>query len=203
MADREISADGLASALQSLPVGDPPGIVQVQPSLWAAVPDPDAVGDDRPGVDAGEPRGAGRPPGARNKSTEDWRQFLLSRYRSPLLGAAEICNTHPVQLAKDLGIKPYEALQAWMTAARFLASYTHSKMPLALEIKDERTVTFQFMVGEKPAAGAEPGRLGGIAETFQPMIDDASPTDSEVQQYQRFSRAVLEASDLDAPDLPE
>ena len=120
-----------------------------------------------------------------------------------MLGAAEIANTHPKQLAKDLGIKPYEAVQAWMTAARFVASYVHSKMPLALEVKDERTVTFQFLTGEKPNAGQEPGRLGGITETFQPMIDASEPSPAEVAQIQRFSQAVIDASDLPASDLDE
>ncbi len=46
----------------------------------------------------------GRPKGARNRSTEEWRRHILSRYRSPAVFLAEMYSRTPAQLAAELGL---------------------------------------------------------------------------------------------------
>jgi len=62
----------------------------------APMPMPEAKGTSGPK--------GGRPKGARNRSTEEWRSFVLSKYRSPLVFLAEMWSRTPAQLAAELGL---------------------------------------------------------------------------------------------------
>ncbi|CAN1721982.1 conserved protein of unknown function [Hyphomicrobium sp. 1Nfss2.1] len=62
----------------------------------APMPMPEAKGTSGPK--------GGRPKGARNRSTEEWRSFILSKYRSPLVFLAEMWSRTPAQLAAELGL---------------------------------------------------------------------------------------------------
>lgn len=44
----------------------------------------------------------GRPRGARNKSTEAWRELFLSKYRHPLMALGELTTMTPEQLAREM-----------------------------------------------------------------------------------------------------
>jgi len=79
------------------------------------------------------PRGRGRPPGSRNRSTEAWRQYLLHQYESPLVGLAEIYSRPVADLAAELGCSKAEAFRMQMVAMKELAPYMHGKMPLEIE----------------------------------------------------------------------
>lgn len=131
-------ASGFSAAVDGLPVGAVPGSDTDQPSLFGAPPaDPDGVGEL---VDAG-PRGPGRPPGAKNKSTDEWSRYILSRYRSPLIALAEIASATPHRLADELSrhltgdkrVTELQALELIVKAAEKLAPYLHQKQPLALD----------------------------------------------------------------------
>lgn len=85
-------------------------------------------------------RGPGRPPGSRNKNTDEWRNYILSRHRSPLEALAQTYCMPVEELAKKLGLvnKPtfeqaLELLKLQLMAAKELAPYVHQKMPMALE----------------------------------------------------------------------
>lgn len=52
------------------------------------------------------PRG-GRPAGARNKSTEAWRELFLSKYRHPMMVLGELTARTPEQLARELKLYKY------------------------------------------------------------------------------------------------
>ncbi|WP_414462947.1 hypothetical protein [Hyphomicrobium sp. DY-1] len=52
------------------------------------------------------PRG-GRPRGSRNKSTEQWRELFLSKYRHPMMTLGELTSMTPADLARALGLYMY------------------------------------------------------------------------------------------------
>jgi hypothetical protein len=123
---------GLAAALEATGPGEPPvAPVEQLPLLPAdqleALPD-DATA--RRQALTQPRRGPGRPPGARNRSTEDWRRYLLSKYRSPLEALAEAYSRPVRDLAAELDCKPIEAFAVQMRAAADLAPYLHGKMPV-------------------------------------------------------------------------
>lgn len=64
-----------------------------------------ADADDAPGPLAPLPperRGAGRPKGARNRSTKEWVEFFLSRHQSPLMGLGATYARRAEDLAREL-----------------------------------------------------------------------------------------------------
>lgn len=90
----------------------------------------------------------GRPRGAVNRKTQEWADYLLSRYPSPLQGLAEIYSRPVKDLARELGFevdgkrtaKPeqlLELLKVQISAADKLAPYLHSKMPVAIDTGDQ------------------------------------------------------------------
>lgn len=92
-----------------------------------------------PRTSTGKP---GRPPGARNKSTEEWKHLFLTKYRSPLFAAGELYSRPIEQLAADLGLR-WEALDfdqkvRLLTFQRDTAlgvlPFVHSKQPLAVQV---------------------------------------------------------------------
>ena len=159
-----------------------------QPSLFGMMPpDPDGVGEL---VDAapGERRGRGRPAGSRNRSTQEWSRFVLSRYRSPLIGLAEIASATPHELQAALGGPPRaagavgldggaaapgegitlaECLRLIMQAQASLAPYLHQKQPLAIDAGGVGMMTIIIQKGD-----------GALAEGARILpIDDAEETE--------------------------
>ncbi|WP_131618208.1 hypothetical protein [Roseivivax marinus] len=160
---------------------------EVQGSLFGGeVPEPDGVGDLE---EPAKPRGRGRPPGSRNRSTDDWSKFLLTRYRSPLVGLAEIAQASPLELQRELGGSPskenpdgctlVEALRIIMQAQAALAPYVHQKMPTAID--GGGVAMMQVIVNA--GTGSE------AAETLE--IRPVQETE-EYQQLSESDRATLE-----------
>lgn len=94
--------------------------------------------DDAPLPADDQPKKAGRPKGARNRSTEQWRKFLLSQYQSPLVTLAETLNKSIEELARDLGKRcppdyeqSLELFRIQLQCAKELAPYLHKKQPQA------------------------------------------------------------------------
>lgn len=100
-------------------------------------------------------RGAGRPPGAKNKRTEEWTDWLLSNYRSPLEGLAQACSMSVRDLAELLSCKPLEAYKLQIEAAKALAPYLHQKQAVAVDLKSKNLV--QLVIGELPELDGEGG----------------------------------------------
>lgn len=108
-------------------------------------------------------RGAGRPPGAKNKNTEAWREFILARYPSPLQGLAEIMSRNVCDLAAELGYlkkdergrvvrRPLpdelrELLKIQIAAMKELAPYVHSKQPIAVEAGEHGLISLVINAG--------------------------------------------------------
>lgn len=150
MSDR--SEDGLATgfALAMERGGaDAPGAPVAQPGLFGSVIE-DADGPPEARREPGKP---GRPPGSRNKRSEDWARFILSRFKSPLVVLAEIASADLGRIAQELEVEPATALGIKMRAAESLAPYLHEKRPQAVELPDGAGLTVVIQTGEAQQAG--------------------------------------------------
>lgn len=173
-------ATGAALAVEAAPPA-PWARPDGQASLFGLeVEEPDGIGELSPPPDDGaRGKGKGRPAGSRNRATEEWRNFLLSRYRSPLVVLAEIAQAHPVALAQELSepgedgaqVEPLEALRLIVSAAGTLAPYIHQRQPLAVE--GEGGALMQVIIN-----GASAAQLGAvIGDAVQPVDE------SHIYQY--------------------
>lgn len=168
-------ADGLATALE-LMMAETGGAGSTREAgaggaAAGETPAGDLFGEeaDAPMLVEPIPRGRGRPPGARNRSTEEWRQYLLGRYRSPIVALLELASRSPKQLAEELGLyervkiagEMYEdrlatgeALKAQITALTAVLPYLHAKAPVEIQVKDDgpRGV---LVIGELNVSGVQ------------------------------------------------
>ena len=111
-----------------------------------------------------EPTGQrGRPKGARNKSTDEWVRFHLSRYRSPLTGLAELHSRPLEQMVDELQriadkhkrwkpdprfdaggywervlVDPMEVLKLQKDCYVALLPYLHKRQPIEVEVDQRR-----------------------------------------------------------------
>lgn len=193
MADRENGWRGVAGALDDaagevlppepvqLSLLDALAVRRVHPigTMGAIVPAPDDDGEgDAASVDGAGRRGAGRPPGARNKSTEALRRYIFANYGNPLLNAARFASADPVELARYLGCEPREALSLILLAARIVAEYVASKMPATVRLDGKGAMAFGMFTGPAPAGG----------EAQVPTADPLQALLTYAKQYQGVSR---------------
>lgn len=161
---------GIAAALESLGATAEPELAEAEqlellPSL------PAAIGAD--GV--ARPRGPGRPPGARNRSTEAWRAYLLQRFGSPLEALLQVATAKTSELARDMGLKPGDAFRIQVDALEAALPYVHQKLPQAVEVHGEGAVLNLVVSQEvynqvaRPEDGAV--RLEGTIEGNQGVGD--------------------------------
>lgn len=155
--EADIGKDGLKTAIAELhdPAAPVPGSeVEEQTSFLSPLPLDSGLAAQ------GVKRGRGRPPGAKNKNTEAWREFILGQNRSPLLALAQTFNCTVEQLGRALGLKnaptfdqALELYKLQITAAKELAPYLHQKMPQALEAGDGGLIQLVINTGAAQAAG--------------------------------------------------
>ena len=143
----------------------------------------------------------GRPVGARNKSTEAWREYLLSRYRSPLVALLEMCNRTPTELATDLGLKcevfvgsgefrtrrevldVVKAAEMQMDAHKAVLPYLHQKAPTAIELPDDVDAPLLVIGHIDVGAGAASGLQLPLAKSEQNQdVIDVTPEKSDDQK---------------------
>lgn len=172
--------EGLAAAVDALmgqtgqTQGRAEALAAMRAEQLALLPSPVAIEDAAAGDEQAQRRGPGRPAGSRNRSTNDWVDFIAARYRSPLLFLAETFTRPAAQLAAELGCDRLEAFKLQVTAAKELAPYMHQKQPVAVAISAEGEVTLHLVM-PRPAAPTQPGD-GAI------LIEPPSSTDSEQNQ---------------------
>jgi hypothetical protein len=64
--------------------------------------------------------GRGRPPGARNRTTREWCEYILGKYNSPLEVLAQMARAPTDQLARELNCTKFEAYREKRHAAESL-----------------------------------------------------------------------------------
>ena len=141
------NASGLAAALAQIarPGAAPEGDAQL-----------DIFEPDTPLPVKAKPRSGpqgGRPKGSMNRTTKEWVDYLLQRYRSPLVALMELYSRSPAELAKELGLyvihegevvyhhgQPLlatgEAFKRQVEAMIAALPYTHQKLPLEIHTND-------------------------------------------------------------------
>lgn len=158
-----------------------------------------------PAADGGK---AGRPKGARNKSTDEWVRFFLGRYRSPLTGLAELYTRPLEELVDQLQamadkhaevktrragadaeatydvhvarINPLEVLKMQRDAMVAILPYVHKRQPLevAMDVR-QRGIVVLGELGELAPNGDDDLALP-LAPTVQnQQVIDAVPTQSD------------------------
>ena len=115
--------------------------------------------------------GPGRPKGAINKRTADFRDYILRRYGDPLTGLADVAFTPIPDLAKELQCETLEAARFWLACRAEILPYVMSKLPTEVAVKDDRIPA--LIIGEINAgsgtvgieAGPEGVRIMSIGES--------------------------------------
>ena len=185
----EIEADkaksGLGTAVAELHDRNLPVPGEDQADQLALLPElPLDSGFEKQG--AAGPRGRGRPPGARNKNTEEWRKFLLCTGRSPLEVLQQTFSCSIEQLARALGRdapvtfdQAMELYKLQIMAAKELAPYVHQKMPLAVENAGDRGL-IQLVINQGMAKAHGVENAGFEAFKIINMPDEENQLVSEV-----------------------
>lgn len=154
---------------------------------------------------------AGRPAGARNKSTDEWVRYFLSRYRSPMTALAEIYSRPTDELVAHLQaiadkhsvvkggdaeglaagvsrIHPLEVAKMQIAAASALLPYVHKKQPMDIAID-----------------GRQPGIvvLGDLHVPVGGVSDDLALPVIDSEEYQGLSGTSAAQSDAHQSDASE
>lgn len=163
------------------------------------------------------PRG-GRPRGARNKSTEAYRELFLSKFRHPLMVLGELTSMAPAELARSLGLYMYaegkpvlsrkygpdgefigfeyalatgEAAKIQKDAAIALLPYLGQKLPMAIEVtKPERGVV---VIGNLDRFS------GAQSDLTVPFAHDDQPQ----QNQQVIEATAVRLDDAQSDEMPK
>lgn len=139
--------DGLSGAVEAIGVGEPPSDEAEQLAL---LPLSSPGTEPRaPDATAQKRRGRGRPPGAKNKRTEEWTEYLLTQYQSPLITLAETYSRPVEDLATELGCKREEAFKLQLSAAKELARYVHQAQPQAIQVEGKGELRMTLGVSQE------------------------------------------------------
>lgn len=141
---------------------------------------------------AGEPGSAertgkaGRPKGARNRSTEEWRRHLLGRYSSPLEAVLKVATTSREALALEVFGVSFERLERderlqlfdrRVRAAEAALPYLHQKQPQALDLGDGSQPLAFVVVPAGATAEGEQGVVNLLAGDYAEVEDDEPESD--------------------------
>lgn len=178
MTDGGKQKSGLPTAVRDLMADSRPERQTEQLSLLATPAAADMAADPAQAQRAGP----GRPAGSRNKSTQEWVDFIVTRYRSPLLFLAETYTRPVEQLAAELGCDRETAFKHQREAAAGLAPYLHQKQPLAVTVDAKGVVQ---LVIHKGAPGPLPGPEGGRSydmTIIDGAVEAAIEADAEAEE---------------------
>lgn len=150
-------------------------------------------------------RGPGRPPGAKNKNTDAWREFILSQHRSPLMALAQTYSCTLEQLGKALGLKnaptfdqAVDLYKLQLMAAKELAPYVHQKMPQAIEAGEGGLIQLVINQGQAAAQGVNDAGAHAFKVLNEPydenqLVSDADFSDASQSRHTGFVDSESEA----------
>ncbi|MDZ4253552.1 MAG: hypothetical protein U1A72_13375 [Sulfuritalea sp.] len=139
-----------------------------------------------PGTDRMEPgevdlatgkRGRGRPPGAKNKSTTAWRDWILSSRRSPMEFLADLYNKPAMLLAAELKCDIVDAVRIQAVAAKELLPYLHQRLATADDGGGKPPVPLAIHVTERGAQLVAASRKPGGGVVIEGKIDKTEKDD--------------------------
>lgn len=144
---------------------------------------PGPLGEAAEGGEAkslGARRGPGRPPGAKNRKTSEFVEFLERQgYRHPLLVLAETWSRPVDELAATLGCKRLDAFQVQQRALIDSLPYWASKAPLDVKVA---LPGLTLVVGSiDGGAGAEGDMTLTVATQQNQGVSDVDPAHSNAQ----------------------
>ncbi len=188
MAESE-TKEGLGAALGGVEVGAP-----MPPKVQLPLPalDIGAQGAGGAGGSDGGQRGAGRPRGSKNKRTEEWQEYLLGRYTSPLEGLAVLVSRGIRFLSIELGCSLLEAARLYIVCCKELAPYLHQKQPVSVDLSDHKKITLLF----------EGLSLAGEGEGFHADAEETIIIDGKLCETSAEVDAALGPDEPGAPPAP-
>lgn len=139
------------------------------------------------GIAVAGPRRAGRPAGARNRSTQEWRQFLLTMHASPLQAMMQAYSMPTDELAKLLSCTKHEAFKLQMQCAKECAPYLHQKQPLAIDTGDQGLINLTINLGQQ-------GQVVDAKAVEALAVEVLNTVDQESEENQMFSADEIENS---------
>ena len=155
-----------------------------QLSLLGSILDGDGVATeikiDPLAIDMGEEkRGPGRPKGAKNKRVNEWADYLLGQFTSPLIKWGRVASMDTETLSKYLKCTMLEAYDRQDRAAVQFARYVHQMQPMAIAFEAEQLIGLQLVVGRGYAELAKSVGLQPIEGEMLPLPeDDEIPEDA-------------------------
>lgn len=167
---------GVQAALDEVGAAGPEGPERGEerggPAQLALIPE--AVGE-------GERRGPGRPQGARNKSTEEMRRWLIEArgLKSPLEWLLElVCK--PVDEVVRMGIEHSQVAKLQVAAAVAVLPYLHSRMPISIQSEGVAPIPLVLNLGAGEAEEIGLRLLPKESKEYQQVIDaDIDQSDEE------------------------
>lgn len=136
-------------------------------------------------IQDGAERRRGRPEGAPNVATADWRKLLLSRGKSPLQSLMEWSLHSPTTLAAELQCSRLEAFRLLKEVWAELAPYLHGRLA---PVDDKGAPVVPFFAMNAPGAQVAVVGQGGRMPWEGPWSGYAEP-DAETQQNQALPQS--------------
>lgn len=182
---------GIAAALATLDLGAPPADAGDQVDMFEA--DEQSAPMPVASRAVSGPKG-GRPKGARNRKTAEWVDYLLSRYRSPLVALLELTARTPADLAREIGLYMYhegkpvydangepvlatgEAFKAQVAAMMAALPYLHQKQPMAVTV--DQPARGVLVIGDLRVEGS----AQGLQLPLPPSEENQGVIDAEIVQ---------------------
>lgn len=149
------------------------------------LPDEDQLGweddeDDSDRVFSGGGRGRGRPRGSLNRKTETLQRYYQARnFKDPISFLGDLVSANPLELLAWL--KKHnpagehnllDVIKLQKSAAVDVAPYLHGKMPVSLDIKDDRLPMLIMDLGTNQLDEARKGQEAGVLSAGSRIDED-------------------------------